>query len=216
MSPVKTPMSDIDRESLIAFYLATDGQHWMQSTNWLSGTPLNRWFGVNTDDSGRVTALQLAHNHLRGLIPPELANLTNLEQLDLNRNILGKSISHPRDPRELRNIVLLFLRQGKKLAREEGLPPELGNLYNLKFLDLSHNSYEWWIPRTFGNLTNLEHLDLSRNNLKGPIPEEIGNLTNLRHLDLSHNRIFGEIPAALGTLTNLERMEIGWQKEGLG
>jgi hypothetical protein len=204
-------MSRLDRESLVALYSATDGQHWRQSTNWLSGAPLDRWFGVSTDDRGRVIGLALSGNSLTGYIPRELGNLSELESLDLSHNQLGRPSS---DLKELRNIALLFLRQGKRLAREEGLPQELGNLYNLRVLNLSHNTLEWMIPPTFGNLENLERLDISYNNLRDPIPEKLGNLTNLKQLNLSHNRIDGEIPEALNNLTNLEQAEFGWQQPG--
>ena len=199
----------MDREILIALYHSTDGQHWLNSTNWLSGAPLSRWFGVSTDENGRVIGLNLSNNFLKGLLPKELGSFTRLERLELGYNRLGRPVSNLK---ELRNIAFLFLRQGRKLAREESLPKELGNLESLKVLDLSHNAYEWEIPRTIGNLKNLQCLDLSFNNLKGPIPEELGNLKNLRELDLSHNRIEGEIPETLTRLTNLERAEFGWQQ----
>ena len=79
-----------DREALIAFYQVTDGQHWWQSTNWLSGAPLSRWFGVSVDDDGRVTELSFVSNRLRGYIPPEIGDLAKLERLILSNNGLGK------------------------------------------------------------------------------------------------------------------------------
>ena len=199
----------MDREILTALYSSTDGQHWLNSTNWLSGAALSRWFGVSTDENDRVTGLNLSNNFLKGLLPKELGSLPELERLELAYNRLGTPVSNAK---ELRNILFLLLRQGKRLAREEGLPQELGDLHNLRVLDLSHNAYEWEIPRALGNLKNLQYLDLSYNNLKEPFPKELGNLKNLRVLNLSHNRIAGEIPESLNKLTNLERAEFGWQQ----
>ena len=51
------PSPDLD--ALIAFYHATGGQEWTNSTNWLTDAPLGEWFGVTTDDDGRVTKLSL-------------------------------------------------------------------------------------------------------------------------------------------------------------
>ena len=64
-----------ERYILTALYNATDGPNWTNNTNWLSDRPLGEWYGVVTDDDGRVTALELRSNRLRGSIPSELGNL---------------------------------------------------------------------------------------------------------------------------------------------
>ena len=99
---------DSDRAVLVALYTATDGPRWANSDKWLSDAPIGEWFGVTTDDSGRVTALRLAGNDLRGEIPAALGSLTNLEELDLAGNWLTGEIpaalggyAEPGSPRPL-------------------------------------------------------------------------------------------------------------------
>ena len=55
-------------------------------TNWLSDRPLGEWFGVTTDENGRVTHLELGGNGLSESLPSELGNLTNLQGLHLPDN----------------------------------------------------------------------------------------------------------------------------------
>jgi len=74
------------------------------------------------------------------------------------------------------------------------IPPEIGNLTNLRELNLTSNQLTGEIPPEIGNLTNLEYLSLWDNQLSGEIPSEIGNLINLRKLYLSRNQLTGEIP----------------------
>ena len=83
------------------------------------------------------------------------------------------------------------------------IPPEIGNLTNLRALSLSNNQLTGEIPSSIGNLTNLEILSLGNNELIGSIPSEIGNLTNLYTLSLRYNQLTGEIPSEIGNLTNL-------------
>ena len=83
------------------------------------------------------------------------------------------------------------------------IPPVLGNLSNLKTLDLSSNDLSGAIPPELGNLSNLELLELSSNNLSGAIPPELGDLSNLSILVFWNNELTGPIPPELGNLRSL-------------
>ena len=78
----------LDRAALIALYNSTGGPDWHNNTNWLTGMPIGEWHGVGTNPHGRVTSLDLARNGLNGAIPPEVANLTNLQSVQLANNTL--------------------------------------------------------------------------------------------------------------------------------
>ena len=88
------------------------------------------------------------------------------------------------------------------------IPPEIGNLSNLEWLDLRNNQLTGSIPPEIGNLTNLERLMLFHNQLTGSIPPEIGNLTNLTALSLIDNQLTGSIPSEIDNLTNLYIMSL--------
>ena len=170
-----------DRAVLIALYEATGGDNWKDNTNWLiNAYPLDQWYGVETDDEGRVTGLDLFQNRLTGEIPEALGNLDSLQYLDLGDN---------------------YFLTGT-------IPETLENFSNLKSLDLSDNQLAGPIPETLGQLDNLQYLDFSSNELTGPIPETLGNLNNLRHLNLWRNQLTGPIPETLGQLDNLQYLNL--------
>ncbi len=164
-----------DRDILVALYEATDGPNWIHSENWLTDAPLWAWYGVKTDECGRVVSLDLSgrwdreaeryvEHGLSGSIPPALGNLTHLEGLQLRVNDLTGPI-----------------------------PPELGNLTNLEELQLGRNALTGPIPPELTNLTSLRELNLGSNDLTGPIPPELGNLTFLEELNLYSNDLTGPI-----------------------
>ena len=188
-----------DRAALVALYEATDGDNWTNNTNWLSDRPLGEWFGVTTDDDGRVTGLSLARNQLSGSIPPELGNLSMLTFLDFQISQLSGSI-----PPELGNLTNLTTMLITFSQLSGSIPPELGNLTNLQWLGLWGNQLSGSIPPALGNLTNLQWLALTDNQLSGSIPSWLGNLTNLQQLGLGDNQLSGNIPPELGNLTNLQ------------
>ena len=134
-----------DSTVLVLLYQDMDGPNWAKNDNWLSDAPIGEWYGVTTKRSGRgVLGLDLSSNDLRGMIPPELGDLSDLESLDLSDNRLRGSI-----------------------------PSDLGDLSNLELLDLSNNQLEGVIPAELGSsLTYLQWLDLDGNSLlNGCLPE---------------------------------------------
>ena len=77
------------------------------------------------------------------------------------------------------------------------IPPELGNLSELRVLDLGIKKLTGSIPPELGNLSKLQWLILQHNLLSGSIPPELGNLSNLRWLSIQGNNLSGCVPRAL-------------------
>ena len=167
-----TPGARADREVLTALYNSAGGPGWFRHDNWLTLRPLDNWHGVVTDDEGRVTGLFLQDNGLKGTLPPEVGELTNLTELNLANYFTGQEDESLWGP----------------------IPPELGTLSRLTFLSLAGHGLEGLVPPELGDLMNLMELDLSRNNLSGPIPEKLGSHPNLEVLDIGGNGFNGEIP----------------------
>ena len=218
-----------DRAALEAFYDATGGASWTNSTNWKTSAPLGDWYGVTTDASGQVTRLDLRFNGLTGSIPSALGSLVNLNQLNLSFNELGGPI--PTWLGNMSDLLTLYL-LGNELTG--GIPEELGNLNlwglglsgndlnvgpipawlrnhtNLRWLYLSGSEVTGGIPAWLGYYqVNLERLSLGANDLTGPIPVELGRLVNLERLSLGANDLTGPIPVELGRLVNLEWLSLG-------
>ena len=170
---------EADRAALEALYEATDGPNWWRKSNWLSDEPLSEWYGVLTNEQGRVRALILYENQLSGPIPPDLGQSTRLEFLSLYGNQLGGPI-----------------------------PPELGRLTELQILQLNENRLSGPIPPELGGLTRLDVLLLYENELSGPIPRELGRLTRMHYVSLYGNELSGPIPVELGNLTALTTLRI--------
>ena len=231
------PLSD--RDVLVELYNTTDGRNWVNSDNWLTDTPLSEWYGVETDASGRVAALELAgrwdtqaqtwvRHGLSGPIPSDLAHLANLARLDLSQNELSGSI--PPEVARLANLTSLNLYGNdlsgpippelERLAELTALylgwneltgpiPPELGRLANLRALDLAGNYLSGPVPPELGSLATLSTLYLNWNELAGPIPPELGRLADLSVLDLAGNELSGSIPPELGGLAELTYLNLG-------
>ena len=89
------------------------------------------------------------------------------------------------------------------------IPPELGGLTGLEYLDLGRNRLSGEIPQELGVLTNLRLLDLGRNGLSGEIPAELGGLPNLQSLWLQGNQLTGCIPAGLRDVPDNDLDELG-------
>ena len=183
--------------ALVALYKTTDGANWKNSDNWLTELPISAWYGVSTDASGRVTALDLSSNGLHGPFP-NLSALTNLEWLSLSNNRLTGTIP---DLSALTGLYTLDLSNN----RLSGPVPDLSALTGLEWLALSNNQLSGPIP-DLSALTGLYSLDLSTNKLSGLIPD-LSALSKLNVLSLYANQLVGAIPD-LSALTGLEWMAL--------
>ncbi len=192
-----------NRDLLSALYDMTGGPNWTRRDRWLTGAPLEDWFGVKVDGQGRVIHLLLIGNQLEGEIPPELGTLAQLQFLNLSNNQLEGPI--PAELGALSNLRGLYL-NGNQLTGE--IPPELGHLSDLRWLELNGNELEGKIPAELGNLSKLQRLEANENRLEGETPAELGNLSGLEELEFNGNRLEGRIPPALGKLANLQVLSL--------
>ena len=108
---------------------------------------------------------------------------------------------------------LLWLEVGGNSGLTGPIPVELGNLGNLESLFLQENWLTDSIPAALGRLENLEWLGLDGNALTGSIPADLGNLQYLRGLTLGSNELSGPLPASLSGLSALEMLNL--DKTGL-
>ena len=189
-----------EREALIAFYNATDGDNWTCNDNWCSDKPVSEWYGI-TVENGNVTNIDLHYNNLSGSIPLEIVKLTNLVSLNIAENKLVGSI--PSDIGNLRNLIYLQLCDN---FLSGNIPESIYQIPTLTLLHLSRNKLSGEIPESLGDCLALENLYLDENELTGGIPANLSKIPNLKVLHLGNNKLFGEIPSALGDCPVLENL----------
>ncbi len=85
------------------------------------------------------------------------------------------------------------------------MPPEIGQLQNLNWLNLETNRLSE-LPPEIGQLQNLNWLNLERNQLS-ELPPEIGQLQNLTGLILKKNQL-SELLSSIGKLQNLKELSL--------
>ena len=95
----------------------------VNSRNWLSDAPIGAWYGVTIDESGRAVELDLRDNGLKGSVPPQLGQLSNLVELNLAWKELSGTI--PPELGLLLDLTCLFLHRNQMSGP---IPPELGSL----------------------------------------------------------------------------------------
>jgi internalin A len=163
----------------------------------MAGTDPNRLSDHELEVAQRTGTLSLANRKLTAL-PPEIFQLTSLQELDLTNRRLG---ALPPEIGQLTHLQKLSL-AGNRLA---ALPPEIGQLTSLRKLDLTGNQLGA-LPPEIGKFTHLQKLSLTGNQLAA-LPPEIGQLTSLRELSLDGNRLT-TLPPEIGQLTSLQKLDL--------
>lgn len=111
-------------------------------------------------------------------MPSAIADLHNLEYLDISRNPL----------------------RVKDVDDSKCLPLEMRLMRNLRYLNISECNLRY-IPTTVWLCVSINTLDLSRNKIGHLVPD-IGNLQNLTHLNLSQCNL-ATLPAEVGFCADL-------------
>ncbi|XP_057808905.1 MDIS1-interacting receptor like kinase 2-like [Salvia miltiorrhiza] len=170
------------------------------------------WIGITCDDAAHVAAMSLQVCPYP-TIPLSLNHFDvfafpHLTRIHLTSYCLKGTI--PPQIGYLSNLTYLNL-SDNPLNSE--LPVSLANLTELQILDISHNDHMSYgiygaIPPEIGSLSKLAHLNLSYNELNTHLPLSLANLTNLHVLDLSYNSIVGVIPPEIGSLSKLTYLKL--------
>ncbi|KAL2513037.1 putative LRR receptor-like serine/threonine-protein kinase [Abeliophyllum distichum] len=150
--------------------------------------------------------LRIGDNELIGTIPDTLGQLRKVQMLGLNDNKLQGSIHL-----NLCNLEIQIMDLSYNLFNGS-LAPEISSVKGMRELYLLRNQFSGEIPRTIGQLHSLINLTLSNNRLHGPIPESLGNLISLQYLDLSKNNLYDEIPKSLEKLEELVYFNVSFNE----
>ncbi|XP_068640979.1 probable LRR receptor-like serine/threonine-protein kinase At1g07650 [Aristolochia californica] len=173
-----------------------------------------------------VINMVLKAENLTGSLPPQLANLRHLQQLDLSRNLLTGTVPPQWASLRLQGMALMGNRLSgpfpkivtkintlHNLSLESNfftgpLPPELGRLIKLEKLVLSANGFTGALPASMANLTALTDVRINGNNFSGKIPNFIGKWTELEKLHMQGCSLEGPIPSIISELTKLADLRI--------
>ncbi|KAL2921063.1 hypothetical protein RDABS01_012554 [Bienertia sinuspersici] len=141
----------------------------------------------------KLKVLTLTQNHFTGVIPKVLANLsTSLDELWVGGHSITGEI--PIGIGNLVNLKNIDMSQSQLMGN---IPLELGKLHKLETLNLNSNKLTGEIPYTFQNLTHLSSLSLDENHLQGIIPSSLGSCEYLIYLYLDYNNFNGSLPNEL-------------------
>ena len=203
-----------EREALVKFFNANNGKNWSDynKRNWCTDEPLELWTGVEmTSDGKHVRSLWINDANLKGQIPKEIVDLTELEVLHLITEVRNApTYSMPKEIAQLKKLKDIYFHDYPISGK---LPDALFTMESLEKLGLNGASLSrWTLPSSIANLKNLKELRLYKCNLYGSIPSALGQLTGLEVLDMRANDLTGSLPASLGSLINLKILELGANK----
>lgn len=208
------PRCEADSVELVSFYNTHGGNGW--NNTWNFSNPVDTWFGVQVNESGCVTQLNLAGNNVAGTLPdfqlpelellnlndnqltgglPNFSGMPKLTYLAISNNGLTGSIPNFSSLPQLTYLVLETNALGGNL-------PDLSGTPLLTDLGLGNNQLTGPLPDF--NLPQLEVLSVWKNQLSGNLPN-FSHLNQLRNLQLGNNQLSGTIPdfSNLGVLETL-------------
>lgn len=168
---------------------------WGQSDDPCGDAP---WDGV-TCSNNKVISIKVSTMGIKGVLPADIGQLTDLQSLDLSFNkdlggVLTPTIGN------LKQLTTLIL---AGCSFHGNIPDELGSLPKLSYMALNSNQFSGKIPASLGNLSSLYWFDVADNQLTGSLPISsnggmgLDKLTKTKHFHFNKNQLSGPIPDAL-------------------
>jgi hypothetical protein len=149
-------------------------------------------FPESFSDLRRLSSLFMDSNELTGSIP----TILSIEKMSLSYNFLSGTIPGSVTFGSLRYILL-------DMNVMTGSIPESLFSPTLEALSLWDNNFSGSLSSRIGDLVQVKVLDVTNNGLTGTIPSEIGKLIKLESLYLDGNSLSGTIPSQMGLLTGI-------------
>lgn len=205
-------LSSIEYFALEKVFSEWNGPHWrwwpkLPGVPWSFNTiyynaPCDNWQGIKCNcayffDKGTwnftISEIYLHDHNISGVVPYALTNLTNLNNLRVDGNLVSGTF-----PRFISQMISLNYLNFSRNMMEGPIPAEVSQLRNLSQLGIAFNFFNGTLPESIGNNTLLQFLDMSGNYFVGSIPISYQPLTALRSFQASGNSLTGKIPSWIG------------------
>ncbi|KAJ7964444.1 Receptor protein kinase [Quillaja saponaria] len=164
-----------------------------ESLGWSDPEPC-KWNHVVCSDDKRVTRIQIGHQNLKGTLPPNLQNLTQLERLELQWNNLSGPVPSLKG---LSSLEVLMLSNNQFSS----IPTDFfSGMSSLQSAELDYNPFSAWeIPESLKNSSSLQNFSANSANITGKIPDFFSGdvFPGLTNLHLSFNHLEGGLPTSL-------------------
>ncbi|KAK4752140.1 hypothetical protein SAY87_020938 [Trapa incisa] len=143
-------------------------------------------------------------NNFSGTIPPGIARLPYLYELDISNNNLSGQF--PSAVFEIAGLSFLDIRFNSFTG---SVPPQVFSQYSLDALFINNNNFIMSLPSNLGS-TPVLYLTLANNKFTGPIPRTIGNASStLTEVLLLNNLLTGCLPYEIGLLKKATVFDVG-------
>lgn len=174
-------------DTLLNVYQNLNGANWTNNDGWADGLlgsacDYCNWAGITCDYLGQIIEIDLSSNNLQGMIPQDLAALTNLKNLRLNNNLIIDTIPNYWD--SLDQLLLLDLRFNSITG---SIPFSFTTMTKINTIHLDHNSLDSIIPSGLGYNSSLQTFTASNNQLEGCFSAGVNNFCYKDSINLNNN-----------------------------